>query len=49
MSIFKQLDRAVQYFSGAFVRIFGPNDDSYPATGLLPFEGTPSKKGKSFH
>jgi hypothetical protein len=47
MSIFKQLDQVVQYFSGAFVRIFGPTDDSYPATGLQPFEGTPNKKDKS--
>ncbi|MBW4474089.1 MAG: hypothetical protein KME45_27500 [Stenomitos rutilans HA7619-LM2] len=47
MSILKQLDRVVQYFSGAFVRIFGPSDDAYPATGLQPFDGTPMKKGKS--
>jgi hypothetical protein len=48
MSIFKQFDRVVQYFSGAFVRIFGPSDDSYPATGSQPFEGTPNKKHKPF-
>ncbi|PSB31226.1 isochorismate synthase [Stenomitos frigidus ULC18] len=47
MSILKQLDRVVQYFSGAFVRIFGPSDDSYPETGVQPFEGTPNKKAKS--
>lgn len=46
MSIFKQFDRVVQYFSGAFVRIFGPSDDSYPATGSQAFSGTSSKKPK---
>lgn len=48
MSIFKQLDHVVQYFSGALVRIFGPTDDSYPATGVQPFDGTPMKKHKTF-
>lgn len=47
MSLFKQFDNVVQYFSGAFVRIFGPSDDSYPETGVQPFEGTPEKKHKS--
>ncbi|HEY9897152.1 MAG TPA: isochorismate synthase [Candidatus Sericytochromatia bacterium] len=47
MSLFKQFDNVVQYFSGALVRIFGPSDDSYPETGVQPFEGTPSKKNRS--
>lgn len=46
MSLLKQFDRVVQYFSGAFVRIFGPSDDSYPETGVQPFEGTFKKKTK---
>jgi len=47
MSLFKQFENVVQFFSGALVRIFGPNDDSYPETGVQPFEGTPNKKTRS--
>jgi hypothetical protein len=28
-----------RYISGAVARIFGPNDDDYPKTGVQPFEG----------
>ena len=35
----------VYYILEAARRIFGPNDDQYPATGVQPFEGiTPDKK-----
>jgi hypothetical protein len=27
------------YLTEAFVRIFAPNDDEYPAIGIQPFEG----------
>ncbi|NJL83999.1 MAG: isochorismate synthase [Chloroflexaceae bacterium] len=30
-----------KFFSEAIARIFGPNDDRYPATGAQPFEGDP--------
>ncbi len=30
------------YISGAAARIFGPNDDDYPKTGVQPFEGESS-------
>lgn len=32
-------DGVMQYFAEAFGRIFGPDDNSYPATGVQPFEG----------
>lgn len=35
----KPLQDAVQYFTEAFVRVFGPSDDEYPAVGVQPFEG----------
>ncbi|HEY9881299.1 MAG TPA: hypothetical protein V6D29_22780 [Leptolyngbyaceae cyanobacterium] len=41
MNIPKMFDSVVQYFSEAVARIFGPDRDSYPATGLQPFEGEP--------
>ncbi len=44
MGIPKLLDNVIQYFSGAISRIFGPNDDEYPNTGVQPFEGEPNKK-----
>lgn len=28
-----------QYFIEPVSRIFGPDDDSYPATGLQPYDG----------
>lgn len=38
-------EQIVNYILEAARRIFGPNDDQYPATGVQPFEGrTPSKK-----
>lgn len=32
----------IQFVSGAVIRIFGLNDDDYPATGIQPFEGEPA-------
>ncbi len=32
-----------RYISGAVARIFGPNDDDYPKTGVQPFEGESDK------
>ncbi|MBP0000679.1 MAG: isochorismate synthase [Cyanobacteria bacterium SID2] len=39
----KPFKAAAQYVSEAFLRIFGPTDDSYPKTGVQPFEGSPNK------
>ncbi len=34
--------RIIRYISGAVTRIFGLNDDNYPATGVQPYEGDPT-------
>jgi hypothetical protein len=47
MSITKVFDDVIQFFSGAVSRIFGPNDDKYPETGVQPFEGEANKKHRS--
>jgi hypothetical protein len=46
MSLPKVIDDVILYISGAMSRIFGPTDDSYPATGVQPYEGEhkPHKK-----
>jgi hypothetical protein len=44
MTMPKVIDNLIQYFSGAISRIFGPNDDHYPNTGVQPFDGEPAKK-----
>jgi hypothetical protein len=44
MAVPKIFDDIIQYFSGAVSRIFGTSDDSYPNTGVQPFEGEPTKK-----
>jgi hypothetical protein len=43
----KLIDDVIKYFSGAVSRIFGPTDDSYPNTGVQPFEGESNKKSHS--
>jgi hypothetical protein len=40
MAIIKTIKNLVQYITEAFVRIFAPTDDRYPAIGIQPFEGT---------
>ncbi len=39
MRISQVFSDIIQYVSEAVSRIFGPNDDHYPATGTQPFEG----------
>ena len=34
----------IGFVSMAVTRIFGLNDDDYPATGVQPFEGEPSNE-----
>lgn len=41
MNVPKMFDSVVQYFSEAFALIFGPDRDSYPETGVQPFDGEP--------
>jgi hypothetical protein len=43
MSVPKLFDDVIQYFTGAIYRIFGPNDDAYPNTGVQPYSGEPNK------
>ncbi len=44
MKIATMLDKIIGYFSDAAARIFGPNRDKYPATGVQPFEGDVNKE-----
>ncbi|MBF2051601.1 hypothetical protein HJG54_28935 [Leptolyngbya sp. NK1-12] len=39
--------QVIRYISSAVARVFSPNDDDYPKTGVQPFKGDPSDK-KSF-
>lgn len=41
MNVPRIFDSVIQYFSEAIARIFGPNQDSYPVTGVQPFDGEP--------
>ncbi|MGK7877816.1 MAG: hypothetical protein AB4426_32285 [Xenococcaceae cyanobacterium] len=41
MGIYKLLNDIITYITEGFARIFGPNDDEYPAIGVQPFEGEP--------
>jgi hypothetical protein len=36
--------KVVRYVTTGTARIFSPNDDDYPATGVQPFEGEPNKE-----
>lgn len=45
MNIHRILQNAVQYFTEAFARVFGPSTDEYPEVGLQPFEGEPLPNG----
>jgi hypothetical protein len=41
MNVPRMIDSVIQYFSEAIACIFGPDCDSYPATGVQPFDGDP--------
>ena len=43
MNIYKLFENITKYISEAVVRIFGPNDDAYPNTGVQPFTDDPYK------
>lgn len=47
MIINRTLDEMMQYLTEAFVRIFSPNDDKYPAIGVQPFYGEIYHAGSS--
>ncbi len=44
MNLRKIISNISEYISAAAARIFGPNDDEYPETGVQPFEGEPYKE-----
>ncbi|MEH1870670.1 hypothetical protein [Nostoc sp.] len=46
MAISRIIANITQYISEAAMRIFGPSDDAYPATGVQPFTGEPYDKNK---
>jgi hypothetical protein len=39
VSVFGYFNRLMQYFAEPIGRIFGPDDNSYPETGVQPFDG----------
>ncbi|BAU64761.1 hypothetical protein STA3757_21360 [Stanieria sp. NIES-3757] len=39
MKIWQGLVNMVQYLWQGTVRLFSPNDDDYPETGVQPYEG----------
>jgi hypothetical protein len=34
----------IKFISKGVTRIFAPNEETYPATGVQPYEGTPNKE-----
>ena len=49
MPIFKQVQHAFKFVWEGTARIFGPDDNTYPETGVQPFEGDPyNEKGQSY-
>ncbi|OCQ93296.1 isochorismate synthase [Oscillatoriales cyanobacterium USR001] len=43
MSISEKFAEAIRFVSEAAMRVFAPNKDKYPETGVQPFDGVPSK------
>jgi hypothetical protein len=39
LPVFGNLNRIMQFFAEPIGRIFGPDDNNYPETGVQPFEG----------
>jgi len=46
MKVIQTCQKVVQYVSEAIGRIFAPNEEHYPATGIQPFEGELPKKSR---
>ena len=44
MKIATMLDQLIGYFADAVTRIFGLDQNQYPATGIQPFEGEINQK-----
>ncbi|MBD1914007.1 MULTISPECIES: hypothetical protein [unclassified Leptolyngbya] len=43
MKALQSVSYALQYLWDGALRIFSPNRDEYPATGVLPYDGDPTK------
>lgn len=46
MKILQAGQRVIQYISEAVGRIFAPNEEHYPATGVQPFSGEVTRKSR---
>lgn len=46
MAVFKQVQEALQFVWEGASRIFAPDEDVYPETGVQPFEGDPYNEKK---
>ncbi|WP_172657209.1 hypothetical protein [Myxosarcina sp. GI1] len=44
MIISSNVRRITEYFAEAFLELFGPSHDDYPAVGIQPFSGTITQK-----
>jgi nucleoid-associated protein YgaU len=44
-AILEMPQKVVRNITTGVARIFSPNDDDYPATGVQPFEGEPNEEG----
>ncbi len=51
MIIFSIVRRITEYVAEAFLELFGPSHDDYPAIGIQPFEGkiTPKKRKRRIY
>jgi hypothetical protein len=49
MRIVEQLELTLDYLIEATMEVFSPNHDSYPNTGVQPFEGDPYKGKSKWH
>ena len=49
MAIIDQVRHAAQFIWEGTARIFGPDDNTYPATGVQPFTGDPYDKDRQRH
>ncbi|MGQ4646393.1 isochorismate synthase [Lyngbya aestuarii] len=46
MSINFGLEKTLEYIAEAALELFSPNHDTYPLTGIQPFDGEPWKESR---
>ncbi|MEM9218592.1 MAG: hypothetical protein AAGD25_30150 [Cyanobacteria bacterium P01_F01_bin.150] len=49
MTIMNQVQEVVKFVWEGTARIFGPDDNTYPATGVQPYTGEPYSKERQRH